>query len=212
MIEEWYINYPILVAIISLILVFINKNFPALLGLIRKDFGFLAIETTPENAEKRFLNSKVKYSCGMKIRPGIHKVIISAEGYKTIKSNISINPKENVIKAYALESIEKTREVSALQVEKIAIDFNNTDIKNVIRIIQDISEKNFAIDPDVKGEITITIEKPVPWNQVLSAILRMHKLAAVKEGQIIRIATLDTLNSEKPFLDIYNNEKHLLKE
>ncbi|MFZ0134157.1 MAG: AMIN domain-containing protein, partial [Desulfobacterales bacterium] len=48
--------------------------------------------------------------------------------------------------------------------EKIALDFYETDIKNVFRIIREISGKNFAIDKDVTGNVTLTLEKPVPWD------------------------------------------------
>jgi type IV pilus assembly protein PilQ len=39
--------------------------------------------------------------------------------------------------------------------EKIALDFYDTDIKNVFRILMEISGKNFAIDKDVTGKVTL---------------------------------------------------------
>ncbi len=81
--------------------------------------------------------------------------------------------------------------------EKIALDFYETDIKNVFRIIREVSGKNFAIDKDVTGKVTLTLDKPVPWDQVLDLVLRMNALGMVYEGDIIRIATLGTLNKEE---------------
>ena len=81
--------------------------------------------------------------------------------------------------------------------EKIALDFYETDIKNVFRIIREISGKNFAIDKDVTGTVTLTLEKPVPWDQVLDLVLKMNRLGMVYEGDIIRIATLSTLTAEE---------------
>ncbi|MDZ7582625.1 MAG: type IV pilus secretin PilQ [Deltaproteobacteria bacterium] len=81
--------------------------------------------------------------------------------------------------------------------EKIALDFYETDIKNVFRIIREISGKNFAIDKDVTGNVTLTLEKPVPWDQVLDLVLKMNRLGMVYEGDIIRIATLATLTAEE---------------
>lgn len=81
--------------------------------------------------------------------------------------------------------------------EKIALDFYETDIKNVFRIIREISGKNFAIDKDVTGNVTLTLEKPVPWDQVLDLVLKMNRLGMVHEGDIIRIATLSTLTAEE---------------
>ncbi len=80
--------------------------------------------------------------------------------------------------------------------EKIAIDFYDTDIKNVFRILREVSGKNFAIDKDVSGKVTMTLEKPVPWDQVLDLVLRMNQLGVIYEGDIVRIATLETLKKE----------------
>ena len=81
--------------------------------------------------------------------------------------------------------------------QPIALDFYQTDIRNVFKILQQISGKNYAIDPDVKGSVTIAMEKPVPWDQVLDLILTMNKLGKVENGNIIRIATLSTLQAEE---------------
>jgi len=81
--------------------------------------------------------------------------------------------------------------------EKIAIDFFNTDIRNVFRIIADISGENFAIDKDVQGQVTLNLNKPVPWDRVLDLVLKMNQLEQEREHGITRIATLATLEAEK---------------
>ncbi len=80
--------------------------------------------------------------------------------------------------------------------EKIALDFYETDIKNVFRILKEVSGKNFAIDKDVTGKVTLALDKPVPWDQILDLILKMNRLGKVFEGDIIRIATAETLKKE----------------
>ncbi len=81
--------------------------------------------------------------------------------------------------------------------EKIALNFFETDIKNVFRILMDVSGKNFAIDKDVSGKVTLSFDKPVPWDQVLDLVLKMNRLGMAFEGDIIRIATLKTLREEE---------------
>jgi type IV pilus assembly protein PilQ len=81
--------------------------------------------------------------------------------------------------------------------EKIALDFYDTDIKNVFRILQEISGKNFAIDKNVSGKVTLALQRPVPWDQVLDLVLKMNQLGMVREGDIIRIASLATLQQEE---------------
>ena len=80
--------------------------------------------------------------------------------------------------------------------EKIALDFYETDIKNVFRILREVSSKNFAIDKDVTGKVTLTLAEPVPWDQILDLVLKMNKLGKTTEGNIIRIATRATLAEE----------------
>jgi len=81
--------------------------------------------------------------------------------------------------------------------EKIALDFFDTDIKNVFRILREVSGKNFAIDKGVTGKVTLSLEKPVPWDQVLDLVLKMNQLGMVHEGDIVRIAPLETIKKEE---------------
>jgi type IV pilus assembly protein PilQ len=80
--------------------------------------------------------------------------------------------------------------------EKIKLDFYDTDIKNVFRILRSVSGLNFAVDKDVQGKVTMTLEKPVPWDQVLDLVLKMNGLGKKMEGDVVRIATIQTLKQE----------------
>jgi type IV pilus assembly protein PilQ len=80
--------------------------------------------------------------------------------------------------------------------EKIKLDFYDTDIKNVFRILRSVSGLNFAVDKDVQGKVTLTLERPVPWDQVLDLVLKMNALGKKMEGNVVRIATLPTLRQE----------------
>ncbi|VVS92687.1 type IV pilus secretin PilQ [Desulfoluna spongiiphila] len=91
-------------------------------------------------------------------------------------------------------SVGKSKSYSG---EKIAVDFFETDIKNVFRIIRAVSGQNFAIDKDVTGQVTMTLQNPVPWDQILDLVLKMNMLGSVKENGITRIATLKTLKEEE---------------
>lgn len=84
--------------------------------------------------------------------------------------------------------------------EKIKLDFYETDIKNVFRILKSVGKRNFAIDNDVQGKVTLSLEDPVPWDQVLDLVLKMNDLGMKKEGNVIRIATLAKLQQEKSAL------------
>ena len=83
--------------------------------------------------------------------------------------------------------------------EKISLNFQDADIRNIFRILHEVSGKNFVIGGDVQGRITLKLVN-VPWDQVLDLILKMNKLGTVVEGSVIRIATLETLREEKKAL------------
>lgn len=112
------------------------------------------------------------------------------------KMDMTPGQKEAGLVMEADQALVVTKKVKKYTGEKIALDFFQTDIKNVFRILREVSGKNFAIDKDVSGKVTLTLDKPVPWDQVMDLVLRMNQLGMVVEGDIIRIATLATLKQE----------------
>lgn len=94
----------------------------------------------------------------------------------------------------------------------IALDFYETDIRNVIRILQEVSGRNFAVDRDVQGSVTLSFKKPVPWDQVLDLILTMNQLNYVDDGGIIRIARVQTLSREAEDRTIAVNRANALQD
>ncbi|MFH2043911.1 MAG: type IV pilus secretin PilQ [Pseudomonadota bacterium] len=99
------------------------------------------------------------------------------------------------------KAVSDEKELSELEQkytgEKIALDFFDTDIKNVFRILKEVSGKNFAIDKNVRGKVTLSLEKPVPWDQAMDLILKMNQLGMIYEGDIVRIAPLETIKKEQ---------------
>ena len=107
-----------------------------------------------------------------------------------------VSPKSPEMVSDVDQAMVVTKRVKRYTGEKIALDFFQTDIKNVFRILREVSGKNFAIDKDVNGKVTLTLDKPVPWDQVMDLVLRMNQLGMIVEGDIVRIATLATLKQE----------------
>ena len=79
----------------------------------------------------------------------------------------------------------------------ISLDFQDADIRSVLRIIGEISNHNMVIDPDVKGRVTVTLQNPVPWDHALDIILKTNQLSMSTEGNIIRVATQKTFEQEE---------------
>ena len=80
--------------------------------------------------------------------------------------------------------------------ERVSFDFKDADIKNVLRLIAEVSELNLVAGDDVQGNVTIKLHD-VPWDQALDVILRTHDLGFELDGNIMRIAPMKKLSREK---------------
>ncbi|MBM4136573.1 MAG: type IV pilus secretin PilQ [Nitrospira sp.] len=81
--------------------------------------------------------------------------------------------------------------------KKISLDFQDTDIIPIFRLLADISGYNIVVSPDVKGKLTMKLIN-VPWDQALDLILKTSTppLGKSVEGNIIRIAPLTLFTQE----------------
>ena len=76
--------------------------------------------------------------------------------------------------------------------EPISLDLKDADLKDVLRTFAELTKVNIAIDPDVRGSVTVRLHD-VPWDQALDVILRMNGLGWVLEGRILRIGKPENL-------------------
>ncbi len=79
--------------------------------------------------------------------------------------------------------------------EPISLDLKDADLKDVLRTFAELTRLNIAIDPDVKGSVTLRLHD-VPWDQALDVILRINGLGYVHEGNILRVGTPARLLAE----------------
>ena len=78
----------------------------------------------------------------------------------------------------------------------VSLDFQNADLRSVLRTFAEISGLNMVIDPAVQGTVDIVLTE-VPWDQALDIILRGNQLGYTVDGTIVRIAPLKVLASEE---------------
>jgi type IV pilus assembly protein PilQ len=76
--------------------------------------------------------------------------------------------------------------------EPISLDLKDADLKDVLRTFAELTKINIAIDPDVKGSVTVVLSD-VPWDQALELILEMNGLGYVLEGRILRVGKPENL-------------------
>jgi len=79
--------------------------------------------------------------------------------------------------------------------EPISVNLKDVDLKDFFRLIHEISGLNVVLDPNVKGTLTIVLDE-VPWDQALDIVLINNGLDKQLNGNVLRIATKDTLKKE----------------
>jgi len=79
--------------------------------------------------------------------------------------------------------------------EPVSVNLKDVDLKDFFRLIHEISGLNIVLDPNVRGSVTLVLDE-VPWDQALNIVLKNNGLECELEGNVLRIATLDTMKKE----------------
>lgn len=86
--------------------------------------------------------------------------------------------------------------------ENVTLDFNDADIRSVLRIISLKSGVNIVAGEEVKGPVTVRLVD-VPWEKALSVVLKTYGFAYERDGNIIRVTTLGNLATEALETEIF---------
>jgi len=79
--------------------------------------------------------------------------------------------------------------------EPISVNLKDVDLKDFFRLVHEISGLNVVLDPNVHGSLTLVLDD-VPWDQALDIVLKNNGLERQLDGNVLRIATVDTLKHE----------------
>ncbi|MGD0825332.1 MAG: type IV pilus secretin PilQ [Terriglobales bacterium] len=79
--------------------------------------------------------------------------------------------------------------------EPISVNLKDVDLKDFFRLIHEISGLNVVLDPMIHGNLTIVLDD-VPWDQALDIVLKNNDLSRQLDGNVLRIATVETLRHE----------------
>ncbi len=108
--------------------------------------------------------------------------------------------KEEIVEAAPLKQVaeESPKEVGAKAYtgQKVTLEFKDADIKNIFRIIAEVSGYNMIIDNAVSGKVTLRLVN-VPWDQALDIILETNSLGMTKVGNVIRVLPLGIIKKEE---------------
>jgi len=95
--------------------------------------------------------------------------------------------------------------------EKMTLDFANADVRNILKLIGEVSKLNLVWGPEVKGTVSMRL-KNVPWDQALDIVLESNDLGMIREGNIIWVTTKGKIkNLEKERQDRIKAEQEMIK-
>jgi len=80
--------------------------------------------------------------------------------------------------------------------QKISLDFQDADIRAVLRLLAETGGVSIVSGTDVKGSVNIHM-RDVPWDQALETILDIHGLAKKEMGNVISVMTLETKKKDE---------------
>jgi type IV pilus assembly protein PilQ len=80
--------------------------------------------------------------------------------------------------------------------QKLSLDFKDADIKNVFRLLAEVSGLNIVVTDEVNKKVTVRLVE-VPWDQALDLLIDTNGLRKEQTGNIVRISTAAQLKREK---------------
>jgi type IV pilus assembly protein PilQ len=120
----------------------------------------------------------------------------AAQATQNATSSTGITPAVNLAAEQKAQAAQQPATVGPRYTgEPISVNLKDVDLKDFFRLIHEISGLNVVLDPNVHGTLTIVLDD-VPWDQALDIVLKNNDLARELEGNVLRIATVDTLKKE----------------
>jgi len=78
----------------------------------------------------------------------------------------------------------------------VTLNFKDADIRAVLTYLSDVGGVDIIPSPDVTGTITIKLTNK-PWQTALDILVRNYGFAYEREGNVIRVVTVDSLKMEE---------------
>jgi len=77
---------------------------------------------------------------------------------------------------------------------RMTLEFADADIRNILKLIGEVSKRNIVWGPEVKGTVSMRL-KNVPWDQALDVVLDINNLGMIVDGNIIRVMTKEAIKA-----------------
>ena len=93
--------------------------------------------------------------------------------------------------------------------EKLSLNFQDIEVRAVLQLLADFTNKNIVVSDTVQGNITVRL-KDVPWDQALDIVLESKNLGMRENGNVIWVAPAPELESkEKQEMEVIKAKQEL---
>ncbi len=110
-----------------------------------------------------------------------NEYVVYIDKRKTAVSTENVNPLQKPKKAFTGE--------------KLSLNFQDIEIRAVLQLLADFTNKNIVVSDSVQGNITVRL-KDVPWDQALDIVLESKNLAMRENGNVIWVAPSSELEAK----------------
>lgn len=138
------------------------------------DFNIASLLEKKDN-DSRKIKGKTPVTTGRKATAKVSAETVTGSDVK--------KGEETEVKPFKTEAVKGMDRI-------IDLDFQDADIKSVLRLMAESGNVSIVSSEDVKGSITLSM-KNVPWKQALDTILDLNSLTKRQTGHIITVTTLD---------------------
>lgn len=91
----------------------------------------------------------------------------------------------------------------------VSLDFQDADIKNVLKVLAYKSGTNIVAGPEVTGTITIQLTD-VPWQKALEVVLSTYGYGYERRGNIIMVTTIENLKKRHEETQLLSDQEPLM--
>ncbi len=183
------------------------ETFPittALIGAMRVSYGEgylrLTMETGPSSVPAYVVTPE---GGGLKIVVGAadpkataKRELVLVHGGKRVDVTNAAASASSDAKGQVPGNEETTIDAKKYTGQKVSLDFKDADIKNVFRLLADVSGLNIVVTNDVNRKVTLRLVE-VPWDQALDLLIATNGLDKEQIGNVVRISTASQLKTER---------------
>lgn len=153
-----------------------------------------------------YLTISIKELVPYAIKQEGQNVLIDFNVSSLVEKTPKITVPKKVVAKVSAKPAKKSDDVAKIEVSKaksikketvkrytdrlISLDFQDADIKSVLRLMAESGNISIVSGDDVKGNITLSM-KNVPWEQALDTILDLNSLAKKQTDNVIIVTTLE---------------------